>query len=447
MSLHEGRKRGILSLLLAATLLTAVLALFGRVLMEERLGDLETNLEHLSTQQYQDRAFLIVSKIKLLRQRMTNPRETAQDFVDEYKVQRLVSLDNASLRDGAGPLPRRMFFPLVSFIRVLMGKPPVLPGTDNTRDNDLESAYLHELKRQYMKAAGLFQRILDSGRYANTLKEDYLRLHIGFCLTMAGQYKEGRKQYAGILDKGEKTELKSLALELIDFSLLSENRINSILGDKGSLLDKAEEHLRFHNIPEALRLVQEHRKRQTGERERALYIKGRCHEEQGEIQQAITAYTDILLIDMDSYWARLANRRLYIIGQIYHRNDRLRDMALKNSRDHYKEEDLFNKVSSILRTDGKEPQSGLNPATADKLLRLEKKSMQKTDAIPAAYRTQVTILARQYTIVQIVSMKNGMKLVGSIISQDAKNLTLATVNGIHTLPMDEVVGTAVLYRK
>lgn len=447
MESFSSRKRGIPALLITTILLTVLLTIFGKSLIEERLSDMEGLLEYASRQQIRDRTFLITSKITLLRKRMNNPKETKQDFVNEFKMQRILALDNKPVRSNT----RTSFFsPMTGLIRKLMGKPATIPKPGIKKDPLLEKAYLEELKRKYTLAADLFRKVIVDGRYTGTLKEDYIRLHIGFCLTMAGDFRGSRGQYVKLLKRGKESGLKTLALELLDFSILSEIRINKLAGKQISALDKAEEHLRLHNIPTAITLIKQHLKIQARlQRDRALYLLGRCLEEMGNLKSAITSYADVLLMNMNTYWARMANRRLYIIGEVYYRNRKLRELARKNSRERYKEDDLFRKVTSILRqeTPAKEKQSALNPKLTAKLKKITENKKRKTPALSENVKTQVKILARRYTVIRMFFMKNGMRLVGSILSGSATHSKLATVNGVVSLPKAEIVRSVILFRK
>ena len=260
MESFRSRKRGIPALVTTTLLLTVLLTIFGRSLIEERLNDMEGLLEYASRQQIRDRTFLITSKITLLRKRMNNPKETRQDFVNEFKMQRILALDNKPARKSSRVA---LFAPMTGLIRKLMGKPATIPKPGIAKDPLLEKAYLEELTRRYNSAAKLFRRVIATSRYSGTLKEDYIRLHIGFCLTMAGDFKGSREQYVKLLKKGRETGLKTLAVELLDFSILSEIRINKLAGKQISALDKAEEHLRLHNIPTAIALIGQHLKKQA----------------------------------------------------------------------------------------------------------------------------------------------------------------------------------------
>ena len=446
MESFRSRKRGIPALILTTVFLTALLTVFGRSLIRERLDDMEGLLEYASRQQIRDRTFLITSKIKLLRKRMNNSRETKQDFVDEFKVQRILALDNKKEKKQKRT---SLFSPMTGLIRKLMGKPVAIPRPGVKNDPALEKAYLEELTRRYKRAASLFERVIRNGEYSGSLKEDYIRLHIGFCQTMAGNFRKSRKQYVKLLKKGKAAELKTLAVELLDFSIISEIRINELAKKRLSSLDRAEEHLRIHNIPTAVALIKDHLKKNGAlHRDRALYLLGRCREEQGIIKGAITSYTDVLLMNMDSWWARMANRRLYIIGQVYYRNRELRKLAEKNSRERYKEDDLFKKVSMILKQDkpSKEKQSALNPGLAAKLKKI--RSTKKAEpVISETVKTQVKILARRYTVIRMLFMKNGMRIVGSILSSSTTHNKLATVNGVISLPRAEILRSVILFRK
>ena len=154
-------------------------------------------------------------------------------------------------------------------------------------------------------------------------------------------------------------------------------------------------------------------------------------------------------MNMNTYWARMANRRLYIIGEVYFRNRKLRELAKKNSRERYKEDDLFNKVNSILKQKGpeKEKQSALNPKLTAKLKKITETKKTKAPALSENVKTQVKILARRYTVVRMFFMKNSMRLVGSVLSGSATHSKLATVNGVVSLPKAEIVRSVVLFRK
>ena len=441
------RRQGIPTLILTISILTIFLGVFGKSLLKERLHDMENLLEYSSKQPLNDRTFLITAKIKLLKQRMDNQKETATDFLNEFKVNRILAIENTKEQL---PESSSLFSHLTALIRKLMGKADILPKQGSKEDITLEKAYQLELNRLYLKATELFKQVLKLGSYHGTLKEDYIHLHIGFCMTMAGYFEESRKQYTKLLEKGKEAGLKTLALELIDFSLLSEKRIAILKNKKISELDTIEEHLRIHNIPTAHTLIQIYLKKPfPASRPRATYLLGRILEEKGIIKKAIAAYTDVLLMGMNNYWAKMANRRLFIIGQIYHKNRQLRDLARKNSREKFKEENLFQKVSSILKENktAKEKQASLNSKITSNLKKLSRKQKAIPKKIPEVFKTQVKILAKRYTIIRMISMKNGMRIVGSILQHNKTSIKLATVNGIASLPKSEIVRSVILYKK
>lgn len=442
---------------LSLLLLIAALTLFGNSLISVRLNEMDILLENAARNSEQNRGFLITAKLRQLQRRLKRLGESEDDFLREVKINQVVEFEyNNGLyrtRDQGYPLARF----LTGLVRVLLGKPWSLTARRPLKNLTLQQAYILELKKDYPGAIQRYEKTQQEGRHKGTAIEDYIRLHLVFCYAMLGQYDTAVDQCTPLISGETDQETRMIAEELLDFLVSARKQWASIQKEGGSLLARAEAAYYYRDFKTATRLLKQALAgKRAAQRAQARYLLGRCHEDQGRLKQAIREYTEVMLIDMNSFWAKQANRRLFMVGRFYEKNKRLVRIARDNSRG-YRDEKFFRKVEHIINAlpqpeakGGKKEIPGqgnkITKKMEEDLERLSFAARERLKGLNSAQRKEVKLLAKHYKEVVSIAMRDGNVFVGAIIKQNANRVTAATVFGTLSLQRSDIRNIRLLYR-
>ncbi len=410
-------------------------------------------LEKASLQQNQNRSFLINSKIKLLKQRIKMMRESSFDFISESKMQQVIVYEKNNNKIKKQPQKMNITHQFIALIRVLMGKTVNL-NLESIRDNgELEKGYIFEVSRRYAKAILIYERLIRKEDYRAPKMQDYLGLHLGFCYAMLGQYEESKKIYLKLIKSTNKKDIKMIALNLLDFFIHAEKKIMIYLNNSIDPVSQAERLYYFRDFKNAEKLLNDYlqskKKRQV---QKAHYLIGRCLEEQGKLKEALTSYIDTILLKGKTFWAKMANRRLFIIGKIYEKNDKLTKIAKDNSANH-SDYSFIQDVEKIVEAlpDSKEQIDSRKKLLSKKmekdLSKLKSTNRQSLKNVPKSYRKSVTLLSKHYKTIYCMTMKDGNVFIGSIIKKSDKKTTIATIYGMIPLQQIDIKNANIIYKR
>jgi len=414
-------------------------------------------MENAAIQKNQNRAFLIRSKIKVLRQRMENLKETAADFLSESRMQQIINVEQSektTAKDKSGFVLSRFF---VGIIRTIMGKPWSLISKPIEKHDELEKAYLYEISRRYEQSIQVYEQLVKQKKYKDSSIKDYIQLHLAYCYTMLGQYSYSKSIYLSLLNSAGKKEIRELALNLLDFLIYSEKKLALLLKTGLTSLTRAERLYYYRDFKKAQKLLKKYVKNKRAyNRQKAVYLLGRCEEEQGQLKKALMTYTEVILIRDNTFWAKMANRRLFIIGKFYRKNKKLTSFAKKKSSS-YHDDAFFKKVDAIVKavpeTENTNKRSVISKKNRIVSSSLEKRLKQlstkkkKKIIIPVAYQKAVKLLSKHYRVINRIVMKDGNVFIGSIIKRDAVKITVATVFGFIPLRKKDIRSIIVIFSK
>jgi len=446
--------KSLFNLFIPIIIILILLFIFGSSIIKERFKDMDILLEKASLLQNRNRAFLINSKIKLLKQRIKAMKESSSDFISESKMQQIINFENNSnikTKTKDTNITRK----LIAFIRLLMGKPSNIRSNPIKENGELEKGYLFEVSRHYAKAILIYENLLKKNKNRISKINNYLHLHLGFCYAMLGQYEESKKIYLNLIKSTNKKDIKTIALNLLDFFIDAEKRITTYLKNSIDPVSQAERLYYFRDFKNAEKLLNNYllgkKKKQA---QKAKYLLGRCLEEQGNLKKALSVYIESILLNQKSFWAKMSNRRLFIIGKIYEKNKKLTRIAKKtsiNQNDNIFIRDIERLVEALPNPKIKDKITGkklLSKKMENDLTKLHtSKKNNSLKSLPKSYQKSVSLLSKHYKTIHCITMKDGNVFIGSIIKKGTTKTTIATIYGYISLGKIDIKSSKIIYRR
>lgn len=201
---------------LALLLFIAAFVINGNILTI-RLQDLDNLLGSASLR---DRVSTteILGRYRLILERLEGGSESLEAFETEIQLATLSTniLEIDQYDEKVDPIRHRSFErALLVLLRRAVGKPPVTVTEQQEAHVKFQNAYMLERQRHWHEAVEAYQELLKTEDLDERTIAT-LRIHLGFCLSMTGDYSAARKEYERILDTNGGTEFAEAAVTLID---------------------------------------------------------------------------------------------------------------------------------------------------------------------------------------------------------------------------------------
>jgi TonB family protein len=349
-AMNKGGITAILFPLLILVFIIAITIMFNLSVIDIRYQELDKNLYNVAYQQDLNKSLSMLSKVSILKRRITTGTETSEEYALESKIMAVISSDllkESTVKPSKWSYMRPVARLGMNVIRLILGKgieKDINQGKED--DKELEIAYFYERNRRYDKALEMYSAILNARKHTPEMIS-VIELHKGFCEAMAGDFVTARSSFENVIARSPDSETATVAWRLLDFmSTIDDERAAMAADGVASLL-----------YGKKLYLLMEYRKaisifvevsgtsKDNNELAEALFLKGRSHEELGDPAMALDAYRDVIDKFGESTFAQEANRRIYILGEFYERDKEITNIALQRLKQ-YKDESFFDELNT-----------------------------------------------------------------------------------------------------
>jgi TonB family protein len=327
-------------------LFLGVTVLYNFGLIDIRFEEIRYLLGKIDSQEEASNTFGILAKYELIKRRMIEGEDNISNFELEARIQALTSDDQSSAKKRTFNyriylIPMRY---VVNGVRLMLGKKIINPKEDDRIYHVLEIGYFWERNRKYHEALKIYEDVLKTGGVDPAIKAAVM-IHKAFCVSMLGNYKESKLIYEQVINLYPNTEGGILAWKLLDFIQSMERSRESLEKQNLTELEKARQ---FYLVMDFRNAIKNYslflgKSGSSVRAAEARYYKGRCHEELGESEEAVTEYRTIIKTDNTKEWAKKANRRLLMIGSFYEQKKNIADEA-KRQLEAYQDQKFFDNV-------------------------------------------------------------------------------------------------------
>lgn len=201
---------------LALFLLFAAFVINGNILTI-RLQDLDNLLSSASMTDSVSTTE-ILGRYQLMIQRFEEGTESLEAFETEIQLATLSNHESnvAANDETSSPTHRKSFErALLILLRRAIGKPTVVIAEPSETTSTVREAYMLERQRRWDDAVRTYRKVLETDDLNDEMTAK-LRIHLGFCLSMTGDYTAARNEYETVLDTYRGTEFAITAVALID---------------------------------------------------------------------------------------------------------------------------------------------------------------------------------------------------------------------------------------
>ncbi|MBF0429881.1 MAG: AgmX/PglI C-terminal domain-containing protein [Fibrobacteria bacterium] len=322
-------------------LLVVVFVLFSayinNVIIKFRLAEFDNALTTISNKENTGHTIDMLSRFKLIRERIEKPEETSEKLKKEIKFRSLSQNKLFDQQPVQFTRSDKVAIKVISGIRSLLGKEKININQKHNDTEELEEAYFYEKNRRYDNAKNIYEKILMKKDLPTNLRSTLL-LHLGFCKATLGQYAPAQKNLTDIKQVKEfqgsynwkvahklSNEIAELEKEFIKLQLKPE-KTKSAQGKQMYLLGNYKQAISILSSEINTAPISVTKKAES------YYLLGRANEDLGEESEAVAQYKKIIQAAPKSEWAKKANRRLYVLGKFYTKNEELSKIAAENSK-------------------------------------------------------------------------------------------------------------------
>ena len=334
---------------------------------------------------------------------------------------------------------------IINLFRKITNKEPIQNVWDDTANIYLAIAYYYERNNCFARALDIYARALKKETY-NTNTMASIILHEGYCHSIMGNYKVARNRYLYVIKNYGDKPVAITALILLKYLEGFRSELVHVLKYEKDSLDKSEKLCKLIAYREALGVISKiENKSNPHDRPRIMYIKGVCLEGLSEKEKAIDSYQNIVVENIESPYARLANRRIYIAGSLATNGEKLKNLAVRNNREI--RDPVFDKMvdqETRLRLPEEEENAAIFQEELAKeesrypVLNIEKIKFLSTME-PAVPLNRDRIHKAAPEIIVRVNTVQGDIFIGAIQQETKEYIVLATMIGTVKIPRKNIV--------
>jgi tetratricopeptide (TPR) repeat protein len=218
----------------------------------------------------------------------------------------------------------------VDFIKSLLGRGALIRSYNSNDNSALMSAYYFERNCLYDKALEKYREALESGMIRGP-GIGGIMLHQGFCLSMSGDTSGARNKYTDVIKYYSEDVISITASVLLGYleEFARETEVAKIMPDSP---EKGEKLFYLTAFRDSLAVIETIKKKGgLNSIESANFFKARCLESTGNPSGALLYYQDLIQKNPYSKFAKMANRRIFIIGTRIGSDKAAMDLAEKNN--------------------------------------------------------------------------------------------------------------------
>lgn len=292
-------------------------------------GIVQAKLFQLKVSVSRERLMNFELSSKALRARFREIFQNPDDYRSEIKRnviesailnnQVIVNLDSSYLED--------IGIAIVNSIRFMSLKPLLHLHRDRKLLLVTKYAFFMERNRRLEQAVGRYKDVIDAlGKHKSEILA-FALLHHGYCLASLGKFSQAALSLQKTVDDFPGSHFSQTAVLLLSLLLNREKLSKEIKNKNLSDIGKARAYYNAGLYSKACEIYT----RTLGIKSDDGYRWGRCSEEIGKQKRALRIYKDLTIKRGDSKFARLANRRLLILGNFYHAGKDVVKVAQKNA--------------------------------------------------------------------------------------------------------------------
>ncbi len=323
-------------------------------------------------------------------------------------------------------LPLKFFRNVISLMQRAAGIRPVQHIYLDDELDLITLAYNLERRRYYSEALVTFQKALKPG--VSPATRDFILLHSGYTFFFLAEYDSARNAWKDVMASPANATNRDIAEKLVAWL----ERFLAKRGKTDLIANKKNRALEFYRIMaykdslEALLQVTEAERDQ-----KYYYLRGRVREAPGEYAAAVEDYRKTIVKDSGSEVAALANRRLYLMGAFYRRNERLAEAA-KTAGTGFGDAKFFGAAvpyagnPTELRSDA--PQKDYVPEEAYQDL-IRTTGQKLTEKPEQAKKKLLTVRIKTH---------NGSVITGRQVGANAELVIIENENGRFRIPSDDI---------
>ncbi len=345
--------------------IVALMLLFNNINQEIRIKELKVFLQKSEREDNNFDHIGLVMKYRLARRLYENQISEENADMVEVKVNSLLS--EAARKDRVQLREYRMLsipaLHTINFLRFLLGKGPIKDYNDAKSNIYLEVAYFYERNKFYDKALEIYDKAL--GEKPDRKTAAGIILHKGFCQSILGNYKDAKGDYNTVIRDYSDEKAAITAAILLRYLEGFRSEAVRIIEHENDSVVKGEKLYKLIAYRESLDVLQKIEKdADPKERSEIRFVKARCMEELAEKEKAVNIYQKIIKEDTKSEYAKMANRRVFIIGSLSESGAGLRERAAENNE--VLQDETFKKMADQVARIEKMKAAG--PAATDKIL-------------------------------------------------------------------------------
>jgi TonB family protein len=315
--------------------LIAVLLFFSiwtnQAVIDFRMQEMQRSMADLSRSYNSTSALNMLARYEMIRQRGNMPEE--DETALELRLKAMASEPQGKTSADSLRQPtwqEKGIAYLIKAVRFLLGKKERVYEIATETRRDLELAYFYERARKYQPAIAIYTKALEEGGLGDQVAAT-MHLHRGFCLSLLGDLAGAKRDFQAVQALVSGTDENQVALRMLEIVRGMEGELRLAQQQKLSPFDQAKRLFRLGSTIEAMNLFNQilgDSKAPSGQKLEVRYWFGRAQEEMGQDSDAVATYRSVISENPSSEVARMANRRLYVLGKYYQNDAELEKAAL-----------------------------------------------------------------------------------------------------------------------
>jgi hypothetical protein len=293
-----------------------------------RMLEMEQRMVSLNRQDSNEEYITLVMKYEQA-QKMYEKELVEDDLAEEeLTLLYLYNRDFFKQEDDVSP-GTRLVLGMVNAFRFMLRKEPIRIGRDDFYNYYIDMAYYYERNKKYRLALELYGQAA-AFEEGYTFNKGVILLHQGFCSSLLGDDATARERYQAVIDHYENDKIAITAFILLQY-LDYFNSERTVVRKKRDSIEKSKDLYHLVAYRESLEILSSLEKSaRDGDKATIRYYMARCSEEMGETVDALEQYQALIIDDPRTRYARLSNRRLFLVSK-NEESDQLRELSLANN--------------------------------------------------------------------------------------------------------------------
>ncbi len=419
------------ALALLALVITAFLIFLNDIVITIRLNELKADLLNMDRQESSLDHISLIATYQI--NKNIYEKKLTQENADTIEA-RIISLLKKEKRSGRAvdasryKIISRPALWIINFNRNIIGKAPLTYYLAHDEDMaELDIAYYYERNFLFVRAIALYEKVLKNSNLDNALRASIL-LHKGYCHALAGLNEKAMKDYSTIINNYGQESSAITATILMRYLEGFKQARERVLSSKADPLLRSQDLVNLLAYEQALGILQQAELNAgPADLPRIKYFIARCYTGMGKPEKAIENYVQVITASPSSQYAKLSNRKIFLIGsRLGGENDLVKISKRLNDT-------IKDPVLSQMIQNQKE-----NPEEAENIKNLVKPKLpeiliEKLDKIKE--EKDQPLRAGSHLIIQT---SDGNKFIGSLVEQNQKEIVLQTSIGIVNIKRDKI---------